>query len=431
MELQNMSQNTIDSSTLNLEIVDEVAGIQNIDQESIMSDPRFKPSEQRVEKIDKAVDDFVKRYFGDEDDIAKKSATDWAELTSEIDRIGDREAEELYQQSSRLSERRLKEIGTGDSNTKRVVNNLALLNMELEKIDPSRVDWKNPLRGGRFFGIPIPFATPKIAQYLSQAQTGREAIEKLYREMDNNEQALIAENAELRSEEEHNIQIATRQRENMYMTEKLIEVLKKKSENYHPQVKKMMTDHVLFPLYQKLSDLTAQTGVASISANAYNAMSKNNVQLLRGVNQARRVSIPVVHTAINMASTIMHTREINDSVRQTRQVGTQMLRDVAKMTVQVGMEVQKHASSEAVDSQALIDSFNDVQKAQQDVQNFRVKQVENMEKASKIAMKRSEEIFQSLSSNQKARLAQALRGEYKPEGKTVQQNGQKSMLDLD
>ena len=108
-----------------------------------------------------------------------------------------------------------------------------------------------------------------------------------------------------------------------------------------------------------------------------------------------------------------------------------MLRDVAKMTVQVGMEVQKHASSEAVDSQALIDSFNDVQKAQQDVQNFRVKQVENMEKASKIAMKRSEEIFQSLSSNQKARLAQALRGEYKPEGKTVQQNGQKSMLDLD
>ena len=98
---------------------------------------------------------------------------------------------------------------------------------------------------------------------------------------------------------------------------------------------------------------------------------RNNQELMRGVDRAVNVTVNALQIAVTLAMALAHQKIVLEKVQAVTQTTNQLLANTSERLKTQGVEIQKQASSTALDLDVLRQAFTDINQALEDVSTYR------------------------------------------------------------
>jgi len=259
-----------------------------------------------------------------------------------------------------------------------VGTSLAALKVEVEKADPRRFDF-DPGWFSRMVGY-LPFIGPPMKRYFTQYESTRTVIDAIIKSLDIGRDQLKRDNLIL-AEDQKVMRDYTARLENAVKMGQLIDQkLEVKLKTLQPDESKhrFLSEEVLFPLRQRIIDLQQQLAVNQQGIMATELISRNNNELVRGVNRAINVTSRALQVAATVAIALADQKAVLDKVESVNETTSDMIAGTANQLKEQGAAIQKQASSAMLDISALKSAFADIDAAIDDLSAFRAQALPKM-----------------------------------------------------
>lgn len=347
----------------NLSVADDhqvKADVQAIEPDNL----RLDPAEE--EALDVQADQVVETLFAlDPDDHdSRQSGINAAEgLGNDVQTASARKLDMLKAPIQRIVDR-------GDSRGD-VGTSLADLKVEVEKADPRRFDF-DPGWFTRIIGY-LPFIGPPIKRYFTQYESTRTVIDAIIKSLDLGRDQLKRDNVILADDQKEmralTVRLATAVKMGQLVDSKLAAKIESLGSS-HPR-HKFLSEEVVFPLRQRIIDLQQQLAVNQQGILATELISRNNKELVRGVNRAINVTARALQVAATVAIALADQKVVLDKVESVNQATSDLIASTAEQLKEQGAAIQKQASSAMLDINALKSAFADIDVAIEDLATFR------------------------------------------------------------
>ncbi len=135
--------------------------------------------------------------------------------------------------------------------------------------------------------------------------------------------------------------------------------------------KKFLEEEVVFPLKQRILDLQQQLAVNQQGVLTTEVIIRNNKELIRGVDRSLNVTMTALQTAATLAIALQHQKKVLKGVQAVTDTTNDLIVQTSEQLKTQGVEIQKQASSTALDIDKLRTAFQNVEGALHDITNFR------------------------------------------------------------
>lgn len=339
-------------------------------------DSRLVLSDERKKRLDEVAENFVNKAF-DSGFLTSIDQSVSAGITADIDSMGMAEAKEIALSSNNLMKRQLKELDNSSvKENKKVVKSLMDMENKIVELNPAKagINWDDPLRGGRIFGIKLPFIGDKLQKYIQKTRDASQYIEMVNKELDEGSRIIRESIGEIDLEKQKNLEITMRSNEYLYLNSAIVKKVESRmvENKLNDKEKELVTEVILYPLEQKKSDLNTQIHVAITSYYGLDVIQKNNKELLRGVQRCQMVALPALNTSITMASALADQKNVHDTVGAINQTAEEMLNNVSTMVSSQSQQIQKSAQSETIKRKSIMDNYKKIEDALKKTSEYRL-----------------------------------------------------------
>ncbi len=291
--------------------------------------------------------------------------------TQSIEGIGSAAAQKAAAMSKMLDSpiRNLAQAGMEGSP---VANALIGLKTKVDELNPNGLDLSEPGFVGRMFGK-LPFVGNKLNRYFTQYQSGASVIDSVLVQLKNGVRQLENDNRVIVDDK---IRMAETNRElenviakalylDKVMEEKAMALLEGSEE------RTFVDNELLFPLRQRIKDLQTQLAVNQQGILSLEIVRKNNLELIRGARRCENVTFMALKVAVQVAFALAHQRIVLKTIEAVDETTTNLMLQNAKNLREQGTAIHKQAVNQGISIETLRQSFNDIEAAYDDLENFR------------------------------------------------------------
>lgn len=336
-----------------------------------------KIEKEIVEKLDGQVDKILSELL-----TANTNSKELKDITTALNKMGDKEISQTSNMSSRMLERPLRsmrsnDFGKGDS----IAGQLKTLRSKITDLDPSK-------RGSLFsknkiLGFKIPFGLGnKVDSYFQEYQSSQTQLNEIVTGLYNGKDALLEDNAEIDVERENMQNMMGRLEQYAYIMKKLDKRIEDRMPSLEAEDKVKAQDikqEILFPVRQKRMDLLQHMAVCMQGYMALGLVKKNNVELMRGVDRATNTTMAALRTAVMVSEALGQQKLVLDQITLVNDTTNKLIAQNADMLEQQSLIINKQASESAVNVEVLNKAFQQIFKTMDAIDTFRAQALPKMQ----------------------------------------------------
>ncbi len=252
-----------------------------------------------------------------------------------------------------------------------VGSSLADLKVEVERADPRRFDF-DPGWFSRMIGY-LPFIGTPLKRYFVRYESTRSVIDAIVKSLGLGREQLKRDNEILADDQKTMRELTGRLAKAVSMGQMIDRKLEERLEGLFGDDarRSFLSEEVLFPLRQRIIDLQQQLAVNQQGILATELISRNNSELIRGVNRAINVTSRALQVAATVAIALADQKAVLDKVESVNKTTSDLISGTAEQLKEQGAAIQKQASSAMLDIESLKSAFADIDVAITDLQTFR------------------------------------------------------------
>ncbi|UNK20754.1 toxic anion resistance protein [Paenibacillus sp. N3/727] len=256
---------------------------------------------------------------------------------------------------------------TGDEGGQ-VAKGLTELHIQLKDLDPSVIDFTktgllgklfNPLRA---YFLKYQKADSMIADIVVSLDKGKTTLKNDNTTLEIEQQALRDLTKKLQKEIELGTLMDT-------SIESQIEAAKARNED--PDKIRFITEEVLFPLRQRVMDMQQMMVVNQQGIMAIEVVSRNNKELIRGVDRAKNVTISALKISVTVASALYNQKIVLKKIELLNQTTNEFISGTSRMLKDQGIQIHKQSLQANISVETLKQAFTDVLSALDSISTYK------------------------------------------------------------
>lgn len=259
---------------------------------------------------------------------------------------------------------------SGGDATKRVAGSLSDLRNVVSDLVPGGTG-KNPFQK---FIARLPGARG-VGRFLQKYESYQAHLNAIVKSLEAGKDELIRDNGALLAEQQELRANIGKLQEFIVFADQLdvavsSEVAKLRSEGNELSAS-AMEQEVLYEVRQKARNLRVQMAAADQGYLAMDTLRKNNIELVKGVENTQTVTVSAMRTAIMVASALETQAQVAEQNQKTRDATEAMIVRNAALLRQSGAAIQEQTAAAPVSVEALAEAFGHISAAINDVETFR------------------------------------------------------------
>lgn len=253
-----------------------------------------------------------------------------------------------------------------------VANSLVELRIQVEELDPAKVDlspgWFTRLVGA------IPGIGTPLKRYFMRYESTQTVIDSIIRSLERGRDQLTRDNITLAEDQltmrglTHELARTTALAE--ALDERIVYLLEREIGPDDPR-RQWIEEDLLFALRQRTIDIQQQLAVNQQGVLATELIIRNNRELIRGVNRAVDVTVSALQVAVTVALALAHQKIVLDKIEALNTTTSELIRGTAERLREQGRDIQQRASTATLDMEALRSAFADITMAMDEISRYR------------------------------------------------------------
>ena len=278
---------------------------------------------------------------------------------------------------NKLLATRINELSQGGADAGDVGDNLVQLQMQIKDLDPSPLSFAKKGILGKFFN--------PVRKYFAKYQKADVAISDIIKSLDSGAKILRNDNTTLMTEEQQLTAITKQIQKDAELGRMMDEALelqieKAVAEGGDPEKIRFVREEILFPLRQRVMDLHQMIIVNQQGIVSMNVITRNNRELINGVDRAKNVTVTALRTAVTVAGALYNQKVMIQKVQALNEATENIIASTSRMLREQGTEIQRQAMESTVSVDTLKRAFADALTALEDINTFRQNALPQMQK---------------------------------------------------
>lgn len=302
-------------------------------------------------------------------DPADQSSRDATRVT--VDEMG-RDLQRRSATRSKMLQQPVRNMSRGGEDGGTVANSLVDLRIEVEKMDPASVDldpgWFTRLVGS------IPGVGTPLKRYFMKYESSQVVIDSIIKSLESGADQLKRDNVTLGEDQKQMRDVTLSLTEQVALAQALDESINYKLEREIPSDdprRQFIEEELVFALRQRTMDLQQQLVVNQQGVLATELITRNNRELIRGVNRAVDVTISALQVAVTVALALAHQKIVLDKVEAINRTTSDLIAGTAERLKTQGTEIHERAAGTMLDMDSLRSAFEDINIALDEISRYR------------------------------------------------------------
>jgi len=158
------------------------------------------------------------------------------------------------------------------------------------------------------------------------------------------------------------------------------QIAKAEAEGGDPDKIRFVREEILFPLRQRVMDMHQMVIVNQQGIVSMNVITRNNRELINGVDREKNVTVTALRTAVTVAGALYNQKVMIQKIQALNEVTENIIASTSRMLREQGTEIQRQAMDSTVSADTLRRAFTDALTALEDINTFRENALPQMQK---------------------------------------------------
>lgn len=292
------------------------------------------------------------------------------QLTQAFETFG----QDLVQKSQNTNtflQARMKDLSRPGGESGKVAKGLSDLSRAMRDLDPSGIDFTKTGPLGKLFN--------PARRYFDRYRTADAEIASIVESLEKGRKTLRQDNTTLELEAQGIRELAKQLNQKIELGMQLDNYLTSQIES-HPAATeeeeerlKFIQEEILFPLRQRIMDFQSLCAVNQQAVISMDLIRKNNLELIRGVDRAKTVTIAALRTAVMVAQALCNQKVVLEKINMLNETTNNMIGATSRMLKEQGVAIHKQAMEASISPETLRQSYSDVFQALDDVSDYKQK----------------------------------------------------------
>ena len=288
---------------------------------------------------------------------------------------------ELQKQSANKSEilkQQIGKIARDEGDGGEVAKSLVDLKMQVEELDPTRLDL-DPGWFSRLLGQ-IPGVGTPLKRYFTKFESAQTVIAAIVRSLEIGRDQLGRDNVNLVEDQKAMYELTGKLDKAIRLAQRIDQKLdqKLKAMSAGSEQHKFVAEELLFPLRQRIIDLQQQLAVNQQGVLVTEGIIRNNKELVRGVNRTLHVTVSALNVGATLAIALANQKSVLEKVESVNKTTGDLIAGTAERLKTQGAQIHKQASTAMIDIDQLKQAFTDIKAAMDDIATFRMNALPQM-----------------------------------------------------
>ena len=249
-----------------------------------------------------------------------------------------------------------------------VAKGLLDLQREIKDLDPSIVDFAKTGFFSRFYN--------PLRSYFAKYQKADSIINDIINSLEKGKTTLKNDNTTLEIERQTLRDLTKKLTKEVEMGVLMDESIAKDIENANtrnenPEKIKFITEEVQFPLRQRVMDMQQMIVVNQQGIMAIEVVRRNNLELIRGIDRAKNVTISAMRIAVIVASALYNQKIVLEKIEKLNATTNQLISGTSRMLKEQGAEIHKQSMETNISVETLKTAFTDVISAMDAISTYK------------------------------------------------------------
>ncbi|MDR1608768.1 MAG: toxic anion resistance protein [Deltaproteobacteria bacterium] len=250
------------------------------------------------------------------------------------------------------------------------------LQKELKDLDPSVVDFTKKGLFGRFFN--------PIRGYFAKYQKAESVIANILSSLESGKETLKRDNVTLDIEQASLRDLSKKLRREIELGGMMGEAIqlhldKAAADNQDPDKIRFIKEEIQYPLTQRVMDLNQMLVVNHQGIISMEVITRNNKELIRGVDRAMNVTVSALRTSVMVASALYNQKIVLTKIQALNQTTADIIAATSTMLKEQGTAIQKQAMESTVSVDVLKKAFEDVLWSLDEIGRYKTEAIPKMQ----------------------------------------------------
>lgn len=274
---------------------------------------------------------------------------------------------------SRMLQQPIRELAAKGEDGGTVANALVELKTQVEDLDPGKFDfeagWFSRLAGR------LPWIGTPMKRYFTRFESAQTVIDAIDRSLAEGKAQLGRDNITLEEDQKVMRQLTRTLGELIALAQaidaKLGYALEREIEPGENEQRAFIETELVFPLRQRVMDLQQQLAVNQQGVLAIEIIRRNNIELMRGVDRARQVTMSALQVAVTVALALQNQKLVLDRISALNTTTSSLIASTAEQLKTQGAQIHRQAAGATIDIETLKRAFIDINTAIDDIATYR------------------------------------------------------------
>ena len=236
-----------------------------------------------------------------------------------------------------------------------ISDGLAALHGQIAELDPGNLNFARPGILGRLFN--------PVQRYFEKFEGADEQIEAILAALDRGKATLKNDNTTLDLEEDYlreaTAQLSARLQLGTELNEQLVRLMGEGAFDADAEKKRFIAEEILYPLERRVADMQQMAMVNYQAIIAIQLVKRSNMELIRGVDRARSVTLSALRTGVMLAGAMYNQKLALRQIGQMNSAADSLIGTTGQMLRQHAPEIQRQTAETGLSPEALKGAFAD------------------------------------------------------------------------
>jgi uncharacterized protein YaaN involved in tellurite resistance len=249
-----------------------------------------------------------------------------------------------------------------------VTKGLLDLQREIKDLDPSIIDFAKTGFFSKFYN--------PIRSYFARYQKADGVINDIINSLEKGKTTLKNDIITLEIERQSLRDLTKKLRKEIEMGTSMDEAIAKDVEtaitrNEDPEKIKFIKEEVQFPLRQRVMDMQQMIVVNQQGIMSIEVVRRNNLELIRGIDRAKNVTISAMRIAVIVASALYNQKIVLEKIEKLNATTNELISGTSRMLKEQGAEIHKQSMETNISVETLKTAFADVISAMDAISTYK------------------------------------------------------------
>jgi uncharacterized protein YaaN involved in tellurite resistance len=273
---------------------------------------------------------------------------------------------------SRMLQQPLRDLTKGSDDGGPVAKSLADLRIEVERLDPTALDF-DPGWFTRAVGK-IPGVGTPLKRYFMRFESSQTVIDSIIKSLEGGRDQLKRDNITISDDQKKMRGLTLSLTDQIALAQALDEEISRLLDTeiaMDDPRRRFIEEELLFALRQRTMDLQQQLAVNQQGVLATEIIVRNNKELVRGVNRSVDVTVSALQVAVTVALALAHQKVVLDKVEAMNRTTSDLIAGTAERLKTQGTQIHEQAAGAMLDMDSLRSAFDDINIALDEISRYR------------------------------------------------------------